>query len=111
MIKSILIFMIQAFVVSCITALICSELYLYYKQELEEKPTIEMPDCPIVSCPRCEEPTSYIEEERLACIGKNLYVISGERLLLKSKNDQEILCFESDEIQSLTGYNLFERVK
>jgi len=114
--KNSLIFLMQALIVSIITVLLGAEAYLHYKREIEKPVQFE---CPVVRCPDCiqsNKPMAYsdeydYQETRLACIGKNLYTIDGDKLLLKSKNDREILCFKSDEIQTLTGFNLFESVE
>jgi hypothetical protein len=109
--KNSMIFLMQAFIVSIITVLLGAEAYLYYKREIEKPVQFE---CPTVRCPDCiqsNKPMAYAEEEPeilpLVCIGKNLYTIDDQDRLLKDKNGNEILCFNSEEIQSITGFNLF----
>ena len=102
MIKSILIFMLQACIVSLLTVLIGGEAFLWH-QDRQPKP--EEIECPVVD-------NNIIPTEvagKIACINGAAHIIDRSGLVaLWDENRAIIICTESTE-SIVEGYHLWKR--
>ena len=98
MIKSTLIFLVQALVVSILTVGLGSELYLYYKEKIE-RPVV-IPECPYSQ--------QYEREEwELACIDNLLFKIKDSSIMLYDDSGSPVICSEEGQFKLIRGYQLW----
>ena len=102
MIKSILIFMLQACIVALLTVLIGAEAYIRYQ---DRQPTHEVEECPTLD-------NNIIPTEiagKIACINNVAHIIDRSGLItLWDANRAIIICTESTE-SIVEGYHLWKR--
>jgi len=102
MIKLILIFMLQACIVSLLTVLIGAEAYIRYQ---DKQPVAEAEECPTLD-------NNIIPTEvagKIACINGAAHIIDRSGLVaLWDENRAIIICTESTE-SIVEGYHLWKR--
>jgi len=106
--KNLFIFMFQASIVAILTTLLTAECYLYYKQEVEVKPTL---DCPKEITPTTETViynTNNTLEKELVCVEGFLHrVMSDNSFLLFDEEGEPVKCARKGHPVDLDYYQLY----
>ena len=112
--KNAIIFMLQASFVACVTVLLGSKAYLYYKQEIEKPVKLECPKVveKIVETTSEEDygvKTNRELESQLACIQGFVHRVVDTNFLLYDEEGEPVKCERKGESVDMDYYQLYSR--